>query len=60
MALTSHIAELERRHEELKDRIEAELLSPGSDDLEISELKRHKLRLKDEIDRLQTELEDAA
>ncbi|GAK45641.1 conserved protein [Tepidicaulis marinus] len=60
MALESHVAELTRRHEELEKRIERELLSPGSDDLHITELKRRKLRLKDEIEKLTLASQEAA
>jgi hypothetical protein len=36
----------------LEQKIETETRSPGSDDLQITEMKREKLRLKDEILRL--------
>lgn len=52
MSLSSHLVELRRKHAKLEHRIERETHSPGSDDLHISELKREKLRLKDEITRL--------
>jgi len=60
MALESHIAELMRRHEDLEQRIEREILHPGSDDLHITELKRRKLRLKDEIEKLTLAAQQAA
>lgn len=59
MALESHIAELEKRHELLEKAIEDELHSPGSDDLQITELKRQKLKLKEEITRLSAEAKAA-
>ncbi|MHB2165512.1 YdcH family protein [Alsobacter sp. R-9] len=52
MALQSHLAELERRHQALEKEIEQELLHPSSDDLRLVELKRRKLQLKDEIERI--------
>lgn len=52
MALQSHLAELERRHQALEKEIEQELLHPSSDDLRLLELKRRKLQLKDEIERI--------
>jgi hypothetical protein len=52
MALQSHLAELERRHQALEKEIEKEVVQPGSDDLRLAELKRRKLQLKDEIERL--------
>ena len=52
MALQSHLAELERRHQALEKEIEKVVVQPGSDDLRLAELKRRKLQLKDEIERL--------
>jgi len=52
MALDSHIAELRDRHQALQREIETEILHPSSDDLRIAALKKHKLRLKEEIERL--------
>jgi hypothetical protein len=52
MTMDSHLAELERRHQALEKEIEDAMAHPGADDLEISELKKRKLRLKDEIVRL--------
>tara|TARA_R110000824_G_scaffold390760_3_gene587557 strand:+ start:34928 stop:35107 length:180 start_codon:yes stop_codon:yes gene_type:complete len=52
MALESHIAELNNRHKSLEEAIEHELLHPASDDLHIAELKKMKLRLKEEIEKL--------
>ncbi|MDO8839364.1 MAG: DUF465 domain-containing protein [Parvibaculum sp.] len=55
MALESHIAELRDRHKTLEDAIEAEIHHPSSDDLHIAELKKQRLRLKEEIERLSGE-----
>ncbi|MFV0473667.1 MAG: YdcH family protein [Pikeienuella sp.] len=52
MSLSSHLVELRKKHASLEHRIEQELRNPGSDDLQIAELKKEKLRLKDEITRL--------
>jgi hypothetical protein len=52
MALQSHLAELERRHEALEKEIEKERVHPGTDDLRVVSLKRKKLQLKDQIERL--------
>jgi hypothetical protein len=54
MNLSSHLAELQKKHETLSQQIEAEQRSPGSDDLDIRRLKAEKLRLKDEIQRMTT------
>ncbi|HZP20154.1 MAG TPA: DUF465 domain-containing protein [Bauldia sp.] len=52
MNIESHLAELEKRHAALEREIEDALAHPGSDTLELTELKRKKLVLKDEIERL--------
>lgn len=52
MSLSSHLVELRRKHAALEQKIETELRSPSVDDLQISVLKKEKLRLKDEISRL--------
>jgi hypothetical protein len=52
MAIQSHLAELERRHQALEDEIAEALQHPSSDDLQIAELKRRKLLVKDEIVRV--------
>ncbi len=60
MSLEVHLDELHERHRKLETEIEQELLSPASDDLVISELKKKKLLLKEEIERLSLELDTAA
>jgi len=55
MALESHLARLEKRHEALKQEISEALAHPSADDLQIAELKRRKLQVKDEIARLKQE-----
>jgi hypothetical protein len=52
MTLTSHLQELRRKHEALSLKVEEAQRSPGVDDLEIAEMKKQKLRLKEEITRL--------
>lgn len=56
MALDAHLVELSERHRALDRKIEEELARPTADDLKIAELKRQKLRLKDEIERIRAEL----
>ncbi|HEX4407523.1 MAG TPA: DUF465 domain-containing protein [Xanthobacteraceae bacterium] len=53
MAIESHLAELEKRHQALKAAIDDALNHPSTDDLQLLELKRKKLLVKDEIVRLQ-------
>jgi hypothetical protein len=50
--MESHLNELERRHEALEREIEDALQHPGIDTLTLTELKRKKLSLKDEIEKL--------
>jgi hypothetical protein len=52
MAIESHLAELEKRHQALEQEIYEALHHPSTDDLTIAELKRRKLQVKDEIARL--------
>ncbi|MDQ0326005.1 hypothetical protein J2R99_001874 [Rhodopseudomonas julia] len=59
MPLEARLAELERRHEALEKEIEEAVAHPASDDLEVAELKRRKLQLKDEIARLKGQQEGA-
>jgi len=40
MAIESHLAELERRHQALEQEISEALAHPSTDDLKIAELKR--------------------
>ena len=52
MSMQSHLAELEKRHQALEEEINECLAHPAVDDLKIVELKRRKLQVKDEIERL--------
>ena len=55
MTIQARLAELERRHHALEKEIAEALKHKSTDDLGIVELKRQKLHLKDEIERLQHE-----
>ena len=52
MALEARLRELDSRHRKLDRTIEQETNHPASDDIRIAELKRQKLRLKEEIEGL--------
>ncbi len=52
MSLESHIDALQKEHDRLDGMIAQELRHPSADDLELTHMKREKLRLKDEIVRL--------
>ena len=54
MTTEGHIAALERRHQELERRIEAEMAHLSPDDMLISGLKRKKLEVKDELSKHRT------
>ncbi len=54
MSLASHLEELHRRHGDLEREIDEAMLHPSVDDLEVTRLKRRKLAIKDEIERLKT------
>jgi hypothetical protein len=53
MSTAAHLAELERRHSGLEAEIAEARTHPSIDNLQIVELKRRKLLVKDEIARLQ-------
>jgi hypothetical protein len=48
----AHLAQLERQHKALEDEIAETLAHRSTDDLKIAELKRRKLVLKEEIERV--------
>ena len=52
MAIQAHLVELERKHKLLETELHEALLHLSTDDLEIVELKRRKLLVKDQIERL--------
>lgn len=52
MSLSAHISELRRKHEALDAMIAKESQRPGSNDLQMTALKREKLHIKEEISRL--------
>ena len=52
MAISTHLAELEQRHRMLEAELAEALQHPSTDDCQLTELKRRKLKVKDEIARL--------
>ena len=52
MAIQAHLVELERKHKSLEAELHEALVHISTDDLKIAELKRRKLMVKDEIERL--------
>lgn len=52
MTLSSHLQELRKKHQNLSEKVEEAQNHPGSDALQVSSLKKQKLKLKEEIERL--------
>ena len=59
MAIQARLETLEKKHGALEEELHSALSHPSSDDTIISEIKRRKLRIKDEIERLRVEMSDA-
>jgi hypothetical protein len=55
MAVEARIRELDARHRSLEEQIEDEMSHLSSDDLRVRELKRQKLRLKEEMESLRSQ-----
>lgn len=56
MAIEARIRELDARHQSLEALIEEEMSHPSSDDLRVRELKRQKLKLKEEMEALRAQM----
>lgn len=52
MSMQGHIAELKRRHQAADVELQEAINHPSTDDVVICALKRRKLNLKDQIERL--------
>ncbi len=52
MSLSSHLEELRKKHETLSQEVEQAQRSPAFDDLQLTNLKKQKLKIKEEIERL--------
>ncbi len=55
MALDAHIQSLEQKHQQLKEKLAEMTASPSTSSLDVSKVKRQKLLIKDEIQRLRAE-----
>lgn len=55
MSLASHLEELQRKHGDIERQIDEAMNHPSVDDLEVVSLKRRKLALKDEIEKLKVQ-----
>ena len=56
MSMGSHLQELRKKHQDLESEVEAAQRSPSFDDLQLSALKKQKLKIKEEIERLSLQL----
>lgn len=54
MNIEAHLATLEQKHVALEEELHLALSRPSSEDETIVEIKRRKLRIKDEIERLKS------
>jgi len=54
MSLEMHVATLNQKHAEIEDIIAREELRPQPDAIKLMDLKKQKLRLKEEMTRLDT------
>jgi hypothetical protein len=52
MSLSSHLAELKRRHGDLERELDEAMNHPSVDELDLATLKRRKLAIKDQIRKL--------
>ncbi|HVV64688.1 MAG TPA: DUF465 domain-containing protein [Rhizomicrobium sp.] len=50
------IKELSEKHKKLEDTITAEMANPDWDEIRVAALKKEKLRIKDELERLRSSL----
>ena len=55
MTMQAHLSELERKHRALEDEIADAMIHPSTDRLKIVELKRRKLLVKEEIERIRVD-----
>jgi hypothetical protein len=56
MSVQAHLGELAAKHKALEAELEDCMSHPASTDAEIAELKRKKLRIKDEISKLAVQM----
>lgn len=52
MSVSAHVEQLKKKHESLSEAVEAAQRAPGIDDLAVADMKKQKLRIKEEIFRL--------
>jgi hypothetical protein len=55
MSLQAHLSELAAKHKALEAELAEAMAHPASSDTEIAEIKRRKLKIKDEMTRLESQ-----
>ena len=58
MSLQSHLSELSAKHQALESQLDSALQHPSIDSVEIARIKRRKLQLKDEMQRIEGEISE--
>ncbi len=56
MSLQSHLSELSAKHQALENQLDSAMQHSSIDSMEIVRIKRRKLQLKDEIQRIESEI----
>ena len=56
MAIRAHMETLKERHQELETAISSEIKHPGYDEFRLVELKRQKLKIKDQMEELRSQM----
>jgi hypothetical protein len=51
-----HVQELSEKHKQIEETINAEMANPEWDEIRVAALKKEKLRIKDELERLRSSL----
>jgi len=57
MSVQAHLGELAAKHKALEAELQDAMAHPASTDAEIAELKRKKLRIKDEMSKLEVQMQ---
>jgi len=60
MSLKNHLNELNSKHRALEKELSDAIAHPGTTDSMLAEIKRRKLRVKDEITKIEREVKHAA
>jgi hypothetical protein len=60
MSLKSHLHEMIVKHQNIEKELEEALAHPATTDSQLAEIKRRKLRVKDEISKIEKDLAQAA